>query len=91
MKPKPSKFYVMRLVVTGKRPFPIDMLRYDNATPATEVDAHAIERTWEGSLDEVRVTLRRFARDDDKHSSYHYARWGSYGWRVESYDYADAT
>lgn len=76
--------------VTGRWPFPADMLRYDEAQPATPHDAALIERFSNpsespylpGSREEreVSITLvseRRafFLRSNCAH------RWRSYGWR----------
>ena len=85
-------FFMKVLVVEGRRPFPIDMLRYDNCVPASESDAHAIERSVEDfSKDPIRVNLRRFAVNGDPSAHVHAAmRWGSFGWTVVTYDNAEA-
>jgi hypothetical protein len=64
--------------VRGAGPFPLDMLRYECAYPATEADAnlmgpsHREERT-------VRL-ISRMKGDNDPAA----ARWRSFGWVVES-------
>lgn len=67
---------ITRYVVRGSLAFPIDMLRYDACTPATEEDSHTIERTLshenEGA---VEVTLRFRTLPT-------VARWASFGWTV---------
>lgn len=40
-----AKAKVYHYAVSGRTPFPVDMLRYDWAKPAEEADSGAIERT----------------------------------------------
>jgi hypothetical protein len=66
--------------VEGQYPFPIDMLRYDSAYPATSDDAVQISAALRGLRrgDEKRtrtVTLRSFRQPTA-------ARWESFGWKV---------
>lgn len=62
--------------VEGRGPFPIDMLRYDSAWPATGADASIIE-----NLNHVRerrtVTLNSIGIGAPT-----IARWNSFLWRV---------
>lgn len=65
-----------RYVVRGSMAFPIDMLRYDSAWPATERDSHIIEATLRAENDsavEVVIYARRPLTD---------GRWASFGWHV---------
>ncbi len=66
-----------RWVVRGSLGFPIDMLRYDSAWPASEEDANKIARSVrnEGSEgnDEIEVLMRGWPTVD---------RWKSFGWVV---------
>jgi hypothetical protein len=84
MKIKPLKFYEMHFVVSGSGEFPIDMLRYDNATPSSEEDSGIIERRGPR-----RVALRSRRVNDALPTA---ARWASFGWKVEGvyYEAADA-
>jgi hypothetical protein len=85
----PTSFFVMRLIVENvrARSFPLDMLRYDSCLPATEADSRAIENSVSGDGPTTRVTLKRFARDDDRFSTRTALdRWLSFGWRVVAYE-----
>jgi hypothetical protein len=62
------RYYVV--MVEGSGQFPIDMLRYDRATPHQQSDASAIMEDGKRRL-EVRM--------DDKPTV---GRWESFGWRV---------
>ena len=85
---KGQKFVVMKLVVEGLGTFPIDMLRYDTAAPATESDSHALmDSGFDTEKRQRQVTLRRFAREDDRNNHHAERRWESYGWRVVTYDF----
>lgn len=70
--------------VKGGFPFPLDMLRYDEAVPATSADRLLVERLTQdaaSSVDDVRnrhiVTLRSNRRPTA-------ARWKSFLWTVVS-------
>lgn len=67
-------------IVTGADMFPFDMLRYDTCHPRTERDSAEIERSsrahGHGGQD-FRVTLVGPKPPTE-------ARWGSFGWAVES-------
>jgi hypothetical protein len=61
-------------IVIGSGPFPIDMLRYDCCSPATEEDSHIIERSMEGWKKwEVCVKC------DLKNREWTAGRWQSFG------------
>lgn len=62
-------------LVRGSGEFPIDMLRYDSACPATEQDSHAMRREEEKRV----VLLRRFTLDKPPTVG-NEARWRSFGW-----------
>jgi hypothetical protein len=66
------------------RSFPLDMLRYDSAAPATERDSNLIERSIEGSdIGKKRILLRRFApAGSDPRNFACEDRWRSFGWKV---------
>ena len=62
--------------VEGNRPFPIDMLRYDGARPATSLSSKSIEQTF---------TAERITRTIRLVTDYHApteGRWASFGWPV---------
>ncbi len=72
--------------VEGSGHFPIDMLRYDSCFPASEPDAHMIERinnpTKRSDLALHRVDVSTL-RDHRTHATIHTpARWESFGWKV---------
>jgi len=57
--------------------FPMDMLRYDHAWPATEDDAHTIHSCLSGDtpiLHRVQIVLFGL--------TCHAERWNSFGWEV---------
>jgi len=78
------------IVVTGRTPFPVDMLRYDQAWPAREADSitisqlnhmHSRETLPEGSEAPcVRLNTVKVPTLD---------RWASFGWRVISSNMLD--
>jgi hypothetical protein len=72
--------------VTGTWPFPLDMLRYDDAQGATAADRALIERLSQDNADSLddlkrksRITLVGKSRPTP-------ARWRSFLWTVEGYD-----
>jgi hypothetical protein len=84
--------YTFKLVVEGRRSFPVDMLRYDSCMPWDQQNSNEIERSVsEGNLgrEPTRITLRRFALDKNDHlpAGHHAkARWESFGWTIVSYE-----
>lgn len=67
--------------VRGRGAFPVDMLRYDAAYPASAYDARQVERTFderlEGFFDVWTITLQtRCATSPTA------GRWHSFGWEV---------
>jgi len=67
---------VVRYRVQGSLPFPIDMLRYDAAWPASETDSNIITSTHQyenKGLVQVEVRSRRPPTP---------GRWESFGWLV---------
>ena len=57
--------------------FPLDMLRYDHAWPATEDDAHTIHSCLSGDTPILhRVQILLYGH------TCHIDRWNSFGWRV---------
>lgn len=67
------------ITVTGRWPFPTDMLRHDRARPATQKDHDLIERLSGAASDpafrKVRIDLVVEDRPTD-------ARWRSFGWTI---------
>lgn len=76
MKPKAKKVYEWFLVVEGRGPFPIDMLRYDSAFPYREEDSSLVKPVL---TERRRVVLCRRGVNESEGSS---ARWASFGWLV---------
>lgn len=72
-----TKMAPQTFTVRGRGPFPIDMLRHDRATPATEQDSGAITRTFSRdqgiAVHEVRVLALKVTP----------ARWQSFGYTVD--------
>lgn len=60
--------------VSGRGPFPVDMLRYDEAFPQSTKDAMAILGT--GHVIGIKLVCRRFTPD----------RWASFGWAAKEVD-----
>lgn len=70
------RMYHVAFTVRGGGEFPLDMLRYDNAVPATTEDAmRAQNRT--GTRE---VRLDRWSPNPDPLPTY--GRWASFGWSV---------
>jgi hypothetical protein len=71
---------IQTYVVQGSGPFPIDMLRYDSAWPASERDANMIAQTHEfgGERDAAPIHLKR--AQADTYSMPGVDRWRSFGW-----------
>jgi hypothetical protein len=80
--------YVSKFKVTGSGHFPIDMLRYDRAIPATEIDANRIHNQIAeiGNLGgEVSINVIRYTEGKSTNSFGDMPtirRWESFGWRV---------
>jgi hypothetical protein len=72
-----ARRYKYRVTVAGRSGFPIDMLRYDRATPLTESDSTVIAATLrpvqERQEREVAVLTEREPT---------IGRWASFGWTV---------
>lgn len=76
MKAKPEKIFVQKLKVRVSV-VPFDMMRYDCCVPATEPDAHKLERVASGSAtaeDHV-VDFVRYSRSGNPPTI---ARWKSF-------------
>lgn len=63
-------------IVVGSGPFPIDMLRYDCCSPATEEDSHLIERSMEG------WTKWEVCVKSELKREWTAGRWQSFGWSI---------
>lgn len=93
-----SKHDMIEAVVTvrGTGRFPLDMLRYDRLTPATEIDSGRIETAldrWAETREATEVKLlRRHKRDEWPSTTWQptVGRWNSFGWAVMSVEYKDA-
>ncbi len=71
------------VVSKGRRPFPIDMLRYDRCAPLAEEDSHKIEQTIrddEAPFDGSEINLRCYDLGPRTPCT---ERWESFGWHVE--------
>lgn len=75
--------YRTTITVSGNGLFPIDMLRYDAATPATEGDSRRIGALMSHEEDPsgpVKVNVVKYHKDKEPHVTP--ARWLSFGWTV---------
>lgn len=64
--------------VTGGGRFPLSMLRFDEAFPASDEDAARIEATFDGHVSRWRITLRSAARFAPTAG-----RWDSFNCKLE--------
>lgn len=83
---------IVRIIeVEGDGDFPIDMLRYAECIPATEVDSRKIQAQsglLGTSLEKARIRLRK---TESSAKTWYEARWQSFGWKVVAYDKIDFT
>lgn len=82
-----GKGWEYQYTVSGKWPFPVDMLRYDRAKPLTEADEFLIK--------ELSLDADRYVAEVDRPTNHRvsvrlvgpvvptYRRWKSFLWRVE--------
>jgi len=87
MKTKKITTYQKFIVVEGSGSFPVDMLRYDSAFPATEIDSSLVEDHHEHRA--VALIVRSLNNLGPTE-----ARWESFTWKVvgifqEMYDATD--
>lgn len=76
-----TKHYV---IAVGSGPFPLDMLRYDSAFPASESDAYLIERTFKDyGYWSIRIgkVVDKFSKD--WRSDWCCPRWASFNVQLE--------
>lgn len=65
---------MIRFIVEGRGPFPLDMLRHDEAWPRTETDANIAQ---DAERERRSVTLLSGRVTGPTHG-----RWASFGWPV---------
>jgi len=80
-----AKTYRFEFDVTGALGFPIDMLRYDRCTPATEQDSSKILDSISNPLS-GQVCVRICAQGKPKSWQPTHGRWDSFGWRVGAHN-----
>jgi hypothetical protein len=68
---------MIEFTVEGSGRFPVDMLRYDRATPSTYADFVAVTREWVPTRLREKYRVRLQAESGPTE-----ARWESFGWRV---------
>lgn len=79
-KKKAQKVFVSKLVVEGRGPFPLDMLRYDGCMAWDEQNTSMMTSTlFEYPSPARRVTLRRACPND---RDAEVGRWNSFGWNI---------
>ena len=83
-----ARVYAQRFVVEGVGQFPVDMLRYDQAVPWSEVDSGKIATDW-GSREALEprqvAVLRHVSVPKPRPGGLGWPtveRWRSFGWRV---------
>jgi hypothetical protein len=72
--------YVCKFTVTGAGRIPMDMLRYDRATPLTQEDVAECENPSYDESNEVSIRMTRFT--EHKNDQPTVGRWKSFGWEV---------
>lgn len=75
----------VRYAVVGSWPFPLDMLRRDNAVPASVADealVHALSQESAPERGLEPVTINLVIRDADRFTRPCTERWVSFGWQV---------
>lgn len=79
------KLWSVKMTFTSDAAFPIDMLRYDDCSPDSEVDSYEILRTlheWRerepGSGELSHITVKKFMFE--KRAPFTLDRWKSFGW-----------
>jgi hypothetical protein len=72
-----TRTYQTIFTVEGKGRFPLDMLRYDSAVPASEGDAHRIEKQRDlRTVTLIRTSVNKLGPT--------VGRWESFGWTVHT-------
>ncbi len=71
-----TKLKVINFVVTGKGPFPLDMLRYDRCWPMTQDDVLHTPWTRNHGMEEREINLNGICAHPT------IERWKSFGWVV---------
>jgi hypothetical protein len=84
-----EKLREYELVVEGKIPFPMDMLRYDACFPASESDSYMIDASINRYVSQKNVNGRYSVRLKSRRLNRAWAptgaRWASFSWTVVSY------
>lgn len=80
-KPK-LEYRKTEIVVSGKRSFPLDMLRYDSCVPRGSEDVSKIDMTLDVSRDRMQAIVIRLNRFSGGGSKAQADRWASFGWEV---------
>ncbi len=73
-----AEFRLTFITVSGRGRYPLDMMRYDCATPASEEDSDKIGNLESRSAP-VKIRLKRFSSNGGKATA---GRWESFGWTV---------
>lgn len=67
--------------ISGRGEFPLDMLRRDSCSPATEEDSRLIARTFGGRSDSWEIHVK--CRPLDKNSPWTVGRWESFRCKIQ--------
>lgn len=76
------KKYLHHYSVSGRGPFPVDMLRYDRSMPASESDAGKITESFGFHREQQQVELIHY--DERADWTPCKPRWKSFAWSAES-------
>lgn len=68
--------------VEGSGTFPFDMLRYDQAYPASESESAKLDWNGQPGLRQVKLATTYHPRERDLRHIVTPDRWQSFGWRV---------
>jgi len=79
---KPMTIHTSHRTATGTGAFPLDMLRYDHAWPASSDDAAAIAATFRPGFKAHPVTIRITNNGPNHHGEWNPQRWASFGWKL---------
>jgi hypothetical protein len=80
MRPQSERVYFDTFDVTGRGPFPLDMLRYDHCWPASQDAVSRIGASLSPQREpaaEQTIRLRRWTNEPKASLN---PRWHSYGW-----------
>lgn len=81
--------YAVATRARGTATFPIDMLRYDRCYPLREIDSVLIAQNVTDPhqrFEEDKIYLVKYSDKAAEKGQFTFARWDSFGWKVELVD-----